>query len=152
MNEETEFCRTLESVRNELATLAQEGEEEIYANDFRLLRRILQKQGASLLARHLPIRVQRRGNLVQLCCDEEELRKRNKKDEKRSDDRPPDLLFQNLHDTSFGSTDSDTSMIERIAKLCNGIIFDQDDNCNIMALPFPRLSLTSSSVSDSYGT
>lgn len=139
-SEEEDFRRLVERAYQETQRTSEDDGES--ARGFRLLRTLVQQKGAGLLVRHLPVTVRRSGSLVQLCCDEDELRRRRQAqdcdDEK---ERPPDLLFADLHDDHDDEEDNESPLVTLLARQCHGVIIDEADGaCRVVSLPFPRFA------------
>jgi hypothetical protein len=138
--EEEDFRRLVEQVYQETQRTSEDDSES--ARGFRLLRTLVQQKGAGFLVRHLPVTVRRSGSLVQLCCDEDELRRRRQaRDTDDEKERPPDLLFADLHDDHEDEEDNESPLVSLLARQCNGVIIDEADGaCRVVSLPFPRFA------------
>jgi hypothetical protein len=136
---QTDFLHLLDTVNRDIQ---QRNGKEREANDndsahgFQVLRAVLQQKGAVVLVRHLPVCVRRNGSLVQLCCDEDELRLERRAQGDDDKERPPDLIFPDLHSGFNGSELSPLAAL--VARQCHGVIFDEADDYRIVSLPFPR--------------
>jgi len=138
--EEEAFRQLVERAYQETQRTSEDDSER--ARGFRLLRTLLQQKGAGFLVRHLPVTVRRSGSLVQLCCDEDELRRRRQaQDSDDEKERPPDLLFADLHDDHEDEDVNESPLVSLLARQCHGVIIDEADGaCRVVSLPFPRFA------------